>query len=149
MSVCKCSFRIYIIFYHRRPFNKTAATLGRPHPFSTLCTTSLGKMTLWSFQPGEDPLQGPSSWLRTFGWTFVSSSNMYPPLWRCIPPWGRSRTGGTPRWRRWAPPRWAGRGTRCAAPGSSVPPSCRLLLWLTHVIRVVNGNSRNSQSPEK
>ena len=46
MSVYKCSFRIYIIFYHRRPFNKTAATLVRPHPFSTLCTTPLGKMTL-------------------------------------------------------------------------------------------------------
>ena len=44
---CKCSFRIYIIFYHRRPFNKTTATLVRPHPFSTLCTTPLGKMTLW------------------------------------------------------------------------------------------------------
>ena len=29
-----------------RPFNKTAATLVRPHPFSTLCTTPLGKMTL-------------------------------------------------------------------------------------------------------
>ena len=46
MSVYKCSFRIYIIFYHRRPFNKTTATLVRPHPFSTLCTTPLGKMTL-------------------------------------------------------------------------------------------------------
>ena len=44
MSVYKCSFRIYIIFYHRRPFNKTAATLVRPHPISTLCTTPLGKM---------------------------------------------------------------------------------------------------------
>ena len=49
MSAYKCSFRIYIIFYHRRPFNKTAATLVRPHPFSTLCTTPLGKMTLWGF----------------------------------------------------------------------------------------------------
>ena len=29
-----------------RPFTKTAATLVRPHPFSTLCTTPLGKMTL-------------------------------------------------------------------------------------------------------
>ena len=29
-----------------RPFNKTTATLVRPHPFSTLCTTPLGKMTL-------------------------------------------------------------------------------------------------------
>ena len=47
MSVYKCSFRIYIIFYHRRPFNKTAATLVRPHLFSTLCTNPLGKMTLW------------------------------------------------------------------------------------------------------
>ena len=27
-----------------RPFNKTAATLVRPHPISTLCTTPLGKM---------------------------------------------------------------------------------------------------------
>ena len=27
-----------------RAFNKTAATLVRPHPFSTLCTTPLGKM---------------------------------------------------------------------------------------------------------
>ena len=48
MSVYKCSFRIYIIFYHRRPFNKTTATSVRPHPFSTLCTTPLGKMTLWN-----------------------------------------------------------------------------------------------------
>ena len=47
MSVYKCSFSIYIIFYHRRPFNKTAATLVRPHPFSTLCTTPLGKLMLW------------------------------------------------------------------------------------------------------
>ena len=46
MSIYKCSFRIYIIFYHMRPFNKTTATLVRPHPFSTLCTTPLGKMTL-------------------------------------------------------------------------------------------------------
>ena len=46
MSVYKCSFRIYIIFYHRRPFNKTTATLVRPHPFSTLCTTPVGKMML-------------------------------------------------------------------------------------------------------
>ena len=44
MSPYKCSFRIYIIFYHRRPFNKTAATLVRPHPFSTLWTTPLEKM---------------------------------------------------------------------------------------------------------
>merc|ERR1712045_452004 len=29
-----------------RSFNKTAATLVRPNPFSTLCTTTLGKMTL-------------------------------------------------------------------------------------------------------
>ena len=49
MSPYKCSFRIYIIFYHRRPFNKTAATLVRPHLFSTLCTTLLGKMTLWKW----------------------------------------------------------------------------------------------------
>ena len=47
MSVYKCSFRIYIIFYYMRPFNKTTATLVRPHLFSTLCTTPLGKMTLW------------------------------------------------------------------------------------------------------
>ena len=46
MSVYKCSFRMYIIFYHRWPFNKTTATLVRPHPFSTLCTTPVGKMTL-------------------------------------------------------------------------------------------------------
>ena len=49
MSVYKCSFRIYIIFYHRRPFNKTAATLVRPHPISTLCTTPLGKMWVCIF----------------------------------------------------------------------------------------------------
>ena len=42
MSVYKCSFSIYIIFYHMRPFNKTTATLVRPHPFSTLCPTPLG-----------------------------------------------------------------------------------------------------------
>ena len=30
-----------------RPFDKTATTLVRPHPFSTLCSTPLGKMTLW------------------------------------------------------------------------------------------------------
>ena len=47
MSAYKCSFRIYIIFYHRRPFNKTAATLVRPHPFSTLWTTPLEKMWVW------------------------------------------------------------------------------------------------------
>ena len=35
-------------FYHMRPFNKTTATLVRPHPISTLCTTPLGKMTLWN-----------------------------------------------------------------------------------------------------
>ena len=29
-----------------RPFNKTTATLERPHLFSTLCTTPTGKMTL-------------------------------------------------------------------------------------------------------
>ena len=29
-----------------RPFNKTTATLVRPHLFSTLCTTPIGKMTL-------------------------------------------------------------------------------------------------------
>ena len=46
MSVYKCSFRIYIIFCHMRAFNKTAATSVRPQPFSTLCTTPLGKMTL-------------------------------------------------------------------------------------------------------
>ena len=46
MSVHKCSFRICIIFYHMRPFNKTTATLVRPHPFSTLCTTPLGKLML-------------------------------------------------------------------------------------------------------
>ena len=53
MSVYKCSFRIYIIFYHRWPFNKTTATLVRPRPFSTLCTTPVGKMTLW-----EGPSRG-------------------------------------------------------------------------------------------
>ena len=30
-----------------RPFNKTTATLVRPHPISTLCTTPLGKMWVW------------------------------------------------------------------------------------------------------
>ena len=62
MSVYKCSCRIYIIFYHMRPFNKTTATLVRPHPFSTLCTTPLGKMWVCKcessssrFQPGEGP----------------------------------------------------------------------------------------------
>ena len=44
MSVYKYSFRIYIIFYHKIPFNKTAATLVRPHPFTTLCTTPFGEM---------------------------------------------------------------------------------------------------------
>ena len=39
MSVHKCIFRIHIIFYHMRSFNKTTATLVRPHPFSTLWTT--------------------------------------------------------------------------------------------------------------
>ena len=47
MSIYKCSCRIYIIFYHMRPFNQTTATLVRPHPFSTLCTTPLGKMLVW------------------------------------------------------------------------------------------------------
>ena len=39
ISSYKCSFRIYIIFYHMRPFNKTTATLvtfsvfySMPHP---------------------------------------------------------------------------------------------------------------------
>ena len=31
-----------------KPFDKTATTLVRPHPFSTLYTTPLGKMTLWN-----------------------------------------------------------------------------------------------------
>ena len=32
-----------------RPFNKTTATLVRPHPFSTLCPTPLGNspVCLW------------------------------------------------------------------------------------------------------
>ena len=47
MSPYKCSFRIYIIFYHRRPFSKTTATLVRPHPFSTLCPTPLGNSPVW------------------------------------------------------------------------------------------------------
>ena len=46
MSAYECRFRIHIIFYHRRPLNKTTATLVRPHPFSTLCTTPVGKMML-------------------------------------------------------------------------------------------------------
>ena len=47
ISVYECSFRIYIIFYHRTPFNKTTATLVRPHPFFTLCPTPLGKSPVW------------------------------------------------------------------------------------------------------
>ena len=30
-----------------RPFNKTTATLVRPHPFSTLCPTPLGNSPVW------------------------------------------------------------------------------------------------------
>ena len=33
-----------------RAFNKTAATLVRPHPFSTLCTTPLGKMWVCDYE---------------------------------------------------------------------------------------------------
>ena len=51
MSAYECSFRIYIIFYHMRPFNKTTATLVRPHPISTLCTTPLGKMWVCELHP--------------------------------------------------------------------------------------------------
>ena len=31
-----------------RPFNKTTATLVRPHPFSTLCPTPLGNSPVWA-----------------------------------------------------------------------------------------------------
>ena len=35
-----------------RPFNKTTATLVRPHPFSTLCPTPLGKSPVcFGFNP--------------------------------------------------------------------------------------------------
>ena len=30
-----------------RPFNKTTATLVRPHPFSTLCPTPIGNSPVW------------------------------------------------------------------------------------------------------
>ena len=56
MSVHKCIFRIHIIFYHMRSFNKTTATLVRPHPFSTLCPTPLGKSPVchcMSPEPGD------------------------------------------------------------------------------------------------
>ena len=71
MSPYKCSFRIYIIFYHRRPFNKTAATLMRPHPFSTLCTTPLGKMWVWS---------APSVCRGTARWSRRDSGKSRPPM---------------------------------------------------------------------
>ena len=61
MSAYKCSFRIHIIFYHKRPFDKTTTTLVRPHPFSSLCTTPAGKMTLCcELGPSEAQAQNTS-----------------------------------------------------------------------------------------
>ena len=65
MSVHKCIFRIHIIFYHMRSFNKTTATLVRPLPFSTLCPTPLGKSPVWLRQTSQAAFAASSfsSWL--------------------------------------------------------------------------------------
>ena len=47
ISSYKCSLRIYIDFTIIMSFNKTTAHLVRPHPFSTLCPTPLGKSPVW------------------------------------------------------------------------------------------------------
>ena len=104
MSPYKCSFRIYIIFYHRRPFNKTAATLVRPHLFSTLCTTPLGKMTLWMFNcsilpwhsgvtagtigPSRPWESGPGTRPTTSTWARTSTTTTAPP-WPPASAWTR------------------------------------------------------------
>ena len=46
---------------------------------------------MWKLSTRRRPLQGPSPWLRTFGWTFVSSSNNNPPSAMM---WGLRGCGG-------------------------------------------------------
>ena len=48
ISVYKCSFRIYIIFYQMRQFSKNTATFVRPDRFSTLCSTPIGNSPVCS-----------------------------------------------------------------------------------------------------
>ena len=57
-----------------RPFNKTTATLVRPHPFSTLCPTPLGNSPVWivSAVPGAGLLPGPALGVRAAAEVLVS-----------------------------------------------------------------------------
>ena len=49
-----------------RPFNKTTATLVRPHPFSTLCPTPLGNSLVWrQHTPPRYWSQVPRLWVRS------------------------------------------------------------------------------------
>ena len=51
-----------------RPFNKTTATLVRPHPFSTLCPTPLGKSPVWIVIQIIACLEAYTAHNKTFWW---------------------------------------------------------------------------------